>query len=189
MRHEALATASVHVWPACQPHTEHRVPLDVTVDGRTNPSFTNSPNANDTSSGGSQSPLATRPLSEQRSGPHLHPLALVSAWNPLLQPRPWSQDCPAEGGECPAGWGLCPVTSSVTPSIFTSSCLCSERRGPQHSVKDSGLRHVHRPGSHTAGCALAALCVHSTDSQGMPPYFLNAQDRELARGLLRDSIM
>ena len=42
--------------------------------------------------------------------------------------------------------------------------------------------------AHAAGCALAALCVHSTDSQGMPPYFLNAQDRELARGLLRDSI-
>ena len=133
---------------------------------------TNSPNANDTSSGGSQSPLATRPLSEQRSGPHLHPLALVSAWNPLLQPRPWSQDCPAEGGECPAGWGLCPVTSSVTPSIFTSSCLCSERRGPQHSVKDSGLRHVHRPGSHAAGCALAALCVsglHSMLPWGVRP--------------------
>ena len=143
---EALAAASVHVRPACQPHTEHRAPLDVTVDGCTNPSCTNSPNA-DTSSGGGQSPPATRPLSEQRSGPHLHPLALASARNPLLQTGPWSQDCPTEGGECPAGWGLCPVTSSVTPSIFTSSCLCSERRGPRHSVKDSGLCRVHRPGS------------------------------------------
>ena len=60
---------------------------------------------------------------------------------------PWSQNCPAEGGECPAGWGLCPITSPVTPSIFTSSCLCSEGQRSQHPVKDSGLRHAHQPGS------------------------------------------
>lgn len=51
LRREALAAASVHVRPACQPHTEHRVPLDMTVDGHTNPSFTNSPNANNTAVG------------------------------------------------------------------------------------------------------------------------------------------
>ena len=44
------------------------------------------------------------------------------------------------------------------------------------------------PALHAAGRALAVLCVHSTDGQGMPPYFLNTQDRELARGLLRGSV-
>lgn len=95
---------------------------------------------------------------------------------------PWSQNCPAEGGECPAGWGLCPITSPVTPSIFTPSCLCSEGRGSQHPVKDSGLRRARQPGSPRGRPGTG------TAGQGMPPYFLNTRDRELARGLLRGSV-
>lgn len=81
------------------------------------------------------------------------------------------------------GWGLCPVTSSITPSIFTS-LLCSERRG-QHTVEDSPGCAVSTSQLSTQPAAHQQRCVYTAHMAGMPPYFLNAQDKELARGLLR----
>lgn len=168
MTHGDLSTRARRHWPQplsmCGLHVNltQNTERSWTVDRgctRANPSSpTVSPNANDTAEGRPVT-TATRPLSEQRPVPTY----TRRPWHqpgPTLQPGPGLRTVPRRR-RAPVGVGPLSCNILYNTFYFTSSYLCSERRGPQHTVEDSGLLVSTSPALHTAGCAPQQRCVYT----------------------------